>query len=247
MSLHVWFLPLFFPTASCERCSCMLVCVYVRARMCVCARTLTGDLSRQSAAYIYPSLLSLSSQWRGAEGWGAQTGQHRSSLRREKLGMKLKLPSKARANAVTWSSTIYTPRRCWWWWWCLHHVSDNRTNTRGEGGRGRGTERESLPSICSVPLTCHHLYCQGPSARLAPSWAPINHSPAGRRKAVGPAKLCWWESIYRSGRLKERENGLVSKWLINKKCRLQKIVSKYNATEFRLDGKMCLCTVALLV
>lgn len=68
---------------------------------CVCSRVLTGDLSHQSAAYIYPSLRPLSSQWRGAEGWGAQTGQHRSSLRREKLGMKLKLPSKARANAVT--------------------------------------------------------------------------------------------------------------------------------------------------
>lgn len=65
----------------------------------VCA--FTGELAHQSAACIYPSLLFLSSQWREAEGWGAQTGQHRSSLRQEKLAMKLKLPSKARANAVT--------------------------------------------------------------------------------------------------------------------------------------------------
>lgn len=36
-----------------------------------------------------------------AEGWGALAGRHRSSLCREKLAMKLKLPSKARADTVT--------------------------------------------------------------------------------------------------------------------------------------------------
>lgn len=46
-------------------------------------------------------LCSLSLQQREAEGWGARAGQHRSSLCREKLGMKLKLPSKARAGTVT--------------------------------------------------------------------------------------------------------------------------------------------------
>ena len=38
----------------------------------------------------------------------------------------------------------------------------------------------------------------------------------------------------------------MSKWLINKKCILQKIVSKCNANEFKLDGKMGLCVLALL-
>lgn len=113
---------------------CPLVCVF------------TGKLNVLVHAHItqqrtFVLLCSLSLQQREAEGWGARAGQHRSSLCREKLGMKLKLPSKARAGTVTWSSTIYTPRR---WWWCLHHTDDNRTERRERDGGG---ERESLPSI----------------------------------------------------------------------------------------------------
>lgn len=242
MNPHARFLALFF--------SYSVPWMLMHVRVCVCASLQVSLDISQRRTFILLCSFFLRSGGRGAEGWRAQTGQHRSSPRREKLGMKLKLPSKARANAVTWSSTIYTPRRWWWWRWCLHHASDKRTNTRDrewERGRregreaGRGIERESLPSICSVPLTCHHLYCQGPSARLAPFWALINHSPAGRRKAGGRAKLCWWESIYRSGRLEERENGLVSKWLVKKKSKLQKIASKCSALECRLLGQMCPC------
>lgn len=60
-------------------------------------------------------------------------------------------------------------------------ITGQTEEREGEGGE---TE-ESLPPPSAVPLTCHHLYCQGPSARLAPARAPINHRSAGRRGAGG--------------------------------------------------------------
>lgn len=71
------------------------------AHICV----FTGNLNvfvraHHSAANVCPSLLSVSAA-EEAEARGARAGQHRSSLCREKLGMKLKLPSKARVGTVT--------------------------------------------------------------------------------------------------------------------------------------------------
>ena len=56
----------------------------------------------------------------------------------------------------------------------------------GWRGKGRETaavevEEESLSPPSAVPVTCHHLYCQGPSARLAPARAPHK------------SRLCWTE------------------------------------------------------
>lgn len=150
--------------APCE--GCLYICVFT-GKLNVLVR------AHHSAVNICPSSLSVFA----AEGWGAQAGQHWSSLCWEKLGMKLKLPSKARASTATLSSTIHTPRRGWW---CLHHSDDNRTQRRQ---RETEEEKESLSPPSTVPLTCHHLYCQGPSARLEPAWAPINHCSAGRREA----------------------------------------------------------------
>lgn len=52
-------------------------------------------------------------------------------------------------------------------------VITGQTQKRERGGReiGReiGEKKENLCPLSAVPLTCHHLYCQGPSARLAPS------------------------------------------------------------------------------
>lgn len=106
-------------------------------------------------------------------------------------------------------------------------------------------EKESLSPPPTVPLTCHHLYCQGPSARLAPAWAPINHGSAGRREAGGrrpsqPSSADERVFIDQEGEREEGEAGCVSKWLM-KECKY-----RYECSKIRLCSGVTHGTIAVL-
>lgn len=117
---------------------------------------------------------SFSSLCEGAEGSGAQAGQHRSSACREKLGMKLKLSSKGRGQELSPDPALFI----------LTGEEDDDDITAMITGQGEEAkaEEESFSPLPTVPLTCHHLCCQGSSARLAAAGAPINHCSAGQRE-----------------------------------------------------------------
>jgi len=110
-----------------------------------------------------------------AEGWGAGAGQHRSSLCREKLGMKLKLPSKALAPALSPDPALFI---------LLgdgdDDVSITLTITGQRGERERGGERESLPSIRHA-TDLPSFILPGPKCKVTAS--PSSHK----------SLLCWTE------------------------------------------------------
>lgn len=132
-----------------------------------------------SAADIcFSSLSGFAAPNREQRGEGARSGQHRSSLCREKLGMKLKLPSKAKAGIVTWSGTIYTHRRWQGGWWCLHHADDNRTERWGERERRSFHGATDLLSFILPGLKCKV------SSSLRPHKSPLFWMERGRGRCL---------------------------------------------------------------
>lgn len=79
---------------------------------------------------------------------------------REKLGMKLKLSSKGQELSPDPALFILTGEE-----------DDDDDDgiiamITGQGEEAKA-EEESFSPLPTMPLTCHHLYCQGSSARLA--------------------------------------------------------------------------------